>query len=531
MTRKIVMQQLKAILQRLAQSESYTKIERSLRVSHGLIWKIKKRTQELAQPIEELLKLDDLSLQGLFYPPNTRTRVEPDWQEVLELSRKRKVTLQMIYEEVYGQNELQEPRMAYKTFCQHFVAWKKENGIFERTSNLEIIPGEQLQIDYAGTPITWIDLQGQKHVDQVFVASLPASKLTFAFATPKQKRSDWIDGLVAALEYMGGSPKVLVVDNPKALVSHPDRYEARFPPEISDVCAYYSMTPCACKPAKPREKNRVEAAVNDVERHVIAKLQLHGPIVVKDRESLNVLIGKCCDEFNLREFCRIKGQSRRSLFEAYEKPTLKTLPASSYERCEWRCLMVDNMHCVRISSDAGHRYSVPSSHIGKTVHVRLTATQVECFDMETNASLGCHERCYNSIGEKTHILEQHLTQAEKELHRAPNYYKKKLVAYGVPEDIASTVIDKFYTQPRIVARKATHGLMSLCRKTKLMAIVIEALEIAIRHDQCSYRYIKDAIHTIELRREEEKHQGTLLLEPSVLDYQTPEHPNIRNNYV
>lgn len=533
MTRKIVMQKLKAVLERLAKHESYTQIERSLLVSHGLIGKIKKRINELGQTAEELLALDDLSLHERFYPCNRRTRAEPNWQEVYELSCKPKVTLLTIYEEIYGKDQTgDQPLMAYKTFCQHFGIWKRENGYLERANNLEVVPGEQMQIDYAGMPIHWFDEHGEKHVSQMFVASLPASKFIFALATEKQRRNDWIDGIVAALTYIGGCPKVLVVDNPKTLVNHADRYEAIFPMQIADLCAYYSMTPCACKPAKPREKNRVEAAVNDVERHVIAKLGLRGPIVTKDIRTLNAMILQCCEAFNRREFSRAKGQTRQSLFDAIEKPVLKPLPQQPYEQCEWKCLIVDKMHCVRISSDSGHRYSVPASYIGKEVFVRLSSTTVECFDKENDALLGRHLRHYEQYGNKTHILDEHLTIAEKEIRQPPNYYKNQLVVYGVPPDLANTVMDKIFTRPHLVATRWAHGILHLCRKADSIQIAIQALELAVHYERCSYRYIKDTIATLEIRMENEKQQKNLVFQPTGEEpnYLTPEHPNIRDNY-
>jgi transposase len=302
MTRKIVMSDLRDILTLLAHNGSYRQIQKKVGVSHALIGKIKRRIRELGKPIEELLKLNDLALQAQIYPPRKVTRRLPDWNFVYDKSQKQKVSLLMIYEEIYSKEDGGEdgpPPMAYSTFCQNFEIWKRRTGHFEQVCNLLVAPGEQMQIDFAGDTFKWIEKKtGEIHIGQVFVACLPASKLTFAYVTEKQKRPDWIKGTVAAVEYFGGCPKTLVVDNAKALVSKADRYEAIFPKQIKSLCAYYKMVPDACKPGKPREKNRVEAAVNDVERHVIAKMCLNGIPVYEDLNELNKDVKKHCDEFN-----------------------------------------------------------------------------------------------------------------------------------------------------------------------------------------------------------------------------------------
>ncbi len=217
-------------------------------ISHSLIGKIKKRISELKTTAEELLKLKDLELQAKFYPPRKAIRRVPDWNDVYEKSKKKKVSLALIYAELCCKEEVANgsPPMAYSTFCQNFDLWKKAHGILDSHNNIAREPGEQLQIDYSGKPIKWIDTNGKHHVSQVFVACLPASGLLFAYATSHQARTDWMDGVVATLEYIGGSPRCLVVDNAKALVSKADRYEAIFPMQIKSLCAYYKMTPDAC---------------------------------------------------------------------------------------------------------------------------------------------------------------------------------------------------------------------------------------------------------------------------------------------
>ena len=96
---------------------------------------------------------------------------------------------------------------------------------------------------------------------------------------------------------------------------------------------------------------------------------------------------------------------------AWTQKTLhpRALPPLRYELGQWRLLVADKAHCIRISSDAGHHYSVPAAYAHKKVAVRICSDTVEIYDPDSNQMLGWHIRCTNQHGEKTHILEEHLT--------------------------------------------------------------------------------------------------------------------------
>lgn len=82
-----------------------------------------------------------------------------------------------------------------------------------------------MEIDFAGDSLKWIDPNCDVQRARLFIAVLPYSNLTYAEAFPNEKQQSWISGIVHALEYFGGTPQVLVMDNAKALVKHSSWYE------------------------------------------------------------------------------------------------------------------------------------------------------------------------------------------------------------------------------------------------------------------------------------------------------------------
>lgn len=82
---------------------------------------------------------------------------------------------------------------------------------------------------------------------------------------------------------------------------------------------------------KPKQKASVEGSVGKIATAVIAKLRNDS---FTSLAGLNAGIRKAVKEFNDRPFQKRPG-SRRSIFEAEEKPDLRALPPIPYEVCEW----------------------------------------------------------------------------------------------------------------------------------------------------------------------------------------------------
>ena len=76
--------------------------------------------------------------------------------------------------------------------------------------------GEEIEVDWAGSTITYIDpLTGNIHQAHIFVSVLPASNYPFAHAYGDERLPNWIDAHVRAFEYYGGVSKITISDNPK----------------------------------------------------------------------------------------------------------------------------------------------------------------------------------------------------------------------------------------------------------------------------------------------------------------------------
>jgi transposase len=233
------------------------------------------------------------------------------------------------------------------------------------------VPGDKVFVDDAGQTMPVQDrTAGTTREAQIFVGALGASHLLFVMASWTQTLADWIAAHVAMLEAFGGVPRAIVPDNLKAGVSRPCYDEPTINPTYQDLASHYGTVILPARAKHPRDKAKAETAVQIVEREILAPLRHE---VFTSLAELQNAIAFGCARVNDRPFQQLAG-SRRSVFDALERETLRPLPPERYELAEWRTAKA-TIDCHL--SVEGHLYSVPYRLVGETVTVRLTATLVD----------------------------------------------------------------------------------------------------------------------------------------------------------
>ena len=105
---------------------------------------------------------------------------------------------------------------------------------------------------------------GERQPVQIFVAILPDSNYTFCYATPKQTWDDWL-ALVELMNFFGGVPQYIYLDNSTALVTKADAVAPKVCEAFSMFCEHYGTNPFPVTPNKPRYKVAVEGGVRLVQ--------------------------------------------------------------------------------------------------------------------------------------------------------------------------------------------------------------------------------------------------------------------------
>ncbi len=137
---------IRAVLQALDENMSYREIEAWLHISKTAAGRIRTAAVNSGLSTQELCGLDDEELQKIFYPPTGKVRVDPDWEQVHSLLKRKKVTLQMLFAEYEKQAEGET--YTYASYCRRYNEWKQANGIFRIEGNTQRLPGERMEIDF-----------------------------------------------------------------------------------------------------------------------------------------------------------------------------------------------------------------------------------------------------------------------------------------------------------------------------------------------------------------------------------------------
>jgi transposase len=176
--------------------------------------------------------------------------------------------------------------------------------------------GEKLFVDYA-EGLSLIDPQsGDPIPTQLFVAVWGASTYTFAEASLTQQLPDWVSSHTRAFEYFGCAPKVLVPDCLKSAVSRACRYEPELNPTYADMASHYAICVIPARPARPRDKAKVENGVLIAKRWILSVLRHRNFYTLA---ALNAAIGELLERLNNRMLRKLK-QSRRELFLLFDQP-------------------------------------------------------------------------------------------------------------------------------------------------------------------------------------------------------------------
>jgi transposase len=367
---RLPVRKIREVLRLKADGFSKRRIAASLGISATAAMECVERARcaGLTWPLPE--ELSDDVLERRLYPPPTvedEQRPLPNWAEIHRELKRPGVTLQLLWQEY---RERHDSGYAYSRFCDLHRAWEKRVSPTMRQTH---IAGERMFVDYSGTKLQLIErTTGEVLTAELFVAVLGASNFTYAEATWTQSLADWIGSHTRAFSYFRGVTGMIVSDNLKSGITKACFYEPNVNLTYQEMADHYDTAIVPARPKKPKDKAKVEVAVQVALRWVIAKLRKPTFFTLAE---LNAAIRDCVEQINNR-VTRHLGASRRSLFEEIERSALKPLPATDYVFGQWKQCRAGIDYHVEIDR---HYYSVPYTLMRQELSARYTASTVEVF--------------------------------------------------------------------------------------------------------------------------------------------------------
>src|SRR5687768_1670435 len=128
-------------------------------------------------------------------------------------------------------------------------------------------PGEEAQVDYGTGP--WVrDLESGKYRrTRLFVMTLGYSRKCVRLLTFRSSSRIWAELHEKAFRRLGGSVRVIVLDNLREGVLKADIHDPTLNPLYRDVLAHYGAVALPCRVKDPDRKGKVEAGVGHAKRH------------------------------------------------------------------------------------------------------------------------------------------------------------------------------------------------------------------------------------------------------------------------
>lgn len=483
---------------------SARQVARSCGLAHPTVLSYVRRAEACGLSWPLPASLDDEALERRLFPPlppSTVPRPEPDWPAVHRELKRKGMTLQLLWDEYKAAH----PRgYQYTAFCVRYRRWRKRLDVVMRQDHRA---GEKLFVDYAGQTASVIDRStGEVREAQLFVAVLGASNYTYAEATWSQGLCDWIGAHVRALAYFGAAPEIVVPDNLKPAVGRAHRYEPTLNRTYREWAGHYGVAIVPARPARPRDKAKVEVGVQVVERWILARLRHRRMFSLGE---LNEAIGECLERLNARPFKKLPG-SRRALFETLDRPAMRPLPARPYEYAEWKKVRV-NIDChVEIER---HYYSVPYRLIKHELDARVTAATVEV--LHKGRRVASHVRSGRRGGHTT--VPEHMPQA----HRAyAQWTPQRLVRWARKTGPSTAVLIEHILASRVHPQQGFRSCLGIMRLGRRYGD--ERLEAACRRALAIGTHAYKSVASILKNGLDRKP-----LPPSVPDLPAIEHDNLR----
>ena len=245
---------------------------------------------------------------------------------------------------------------------------------------IETRPGEEAQVDYGTGPMVRDPDTGKYRRTRLFVLTLGSSRKCVRLLTFRSSARVWAELHEKAFRRLGGTTRVVVLDNLGEGVLSPDIYDAGLNPLYRDVLTHYGVTALPCKVRDPDRKGKVESGVNHAQKT---------PLKGKKFESLEQAQAYLDHWEENWADKRIHGRTKRQVAAMFaeEKPFLQALPLEPFRYYQYGMRTVHLDGCVEV--EAAY-YGAPPGWIGRQVHVQWDTMFVRLLDPRTGELLREH---------------------------------------------------------------------------------------------------------------------------------------------
>jgi len=284
---------------------------------------------------------------------------------------------------------IQVPYSSLHRFATKHCGFQDRRRVTVRVA--DVAPGELAEVDFGRLGLVWDPEAERRRSLYALIVTLVHSRHQYVHVTHSQRLPDLIAGLEDAWESFGGIALRVVLDNLKAAVTKPDRYDPVFQRTFAEYARHRGFVIDAAVVRHATGKPHVERGVQYLRESFFRGEQwLHRDHV--QREAV-----RWCREV---AGTRIHGTTRKrplAIFENVEQPALRPLERARFDPPTWARCKVHPDHHIQFQKAI---YSVPTRHVGKSVWVRGDSALIrvfvdgECVKTHARVAEGCRSTDY-----------------------------------------------------------------------------------------------------------------------------------------
>jgi transposase len=330
--------------------------------------------------------------------------------------------------------------------------------------------GEEGQVDYGDGPMVRHPQTGKYRRTRLFVLTLGYSRKAVRLLAWQSSTQVWAELHERAFRRLGGTVRVIVLDNLKEGVLTPDIYAPALNPLYRDVLAHYGVVALPCRVGDPDRKGKVEAGVGHAKKTPLRGLRFE--TIEAAQAYLDRWEAHWADT-------RIHGTTKRQVAAMFaeEQPALGPLPLEPFRYYRFGVRTVHLDGCVEV--DAAY-YGAPPGWIGRRVDVQWNAVFVRLLDPKTGQLLREHVR----VPRGWHRIED----ADRPRRTPPKTVALLEAAMRVGPSV-STLCDHIHRHEGEAGVRRILGVLALAKKHG-PAVVEDAAKAALDLGVPTYRFLR-----------------------------------------
>ena len=332
------------------------------------------------------------------------------------------------------------------------------------------VAGEESQVDYGTGPMVRDPQTGKYRRTRLFVLTLGCSRKAVRLLSFRSSSRIWAELHEKAFRRLGGSTRIVVLDNLKEGVLVPDIYDPALNPLYRDVLTHYGCVALPCRIQDPDRKGKVERSVGHAKNTPLKGKRFES--LEEGQAYLDRWETSCADT-------RIHGTTKRQVAAMFaeEKPFLLPLPLEPFRYYQHGQRVVHLDGCVEV--EAAY-YGLPPGWIGRLVRVQWDELYVRILDPNNGRLLREHvrqKRGWYRIKKEDHPK-----------HR-PLRVSQLMWRAGRAGTHIGTLCNLIYNQLGEPGVRRVLGVLSLAKKFGLAAVE-EACAAALEMGVHEYRFVR-----------------------------------------